>query len=180
MFVRTLCYLLLLLMFIYVCENYRYVAPEKRLEPRETKQYKRGYTNLPEVKHWGHHCNTVLVPAGKRYMLIFAFHYQNFVIIETFITYILILSFHCAACLCLATRSTLRQRPTRTSLAAYLGSISLGLSVSLVVAATWLGLGTTTATPTIRWASAGTCNGGLSGISGYVTFGFLAFEHTFG
>ena len=111
-------------------------------------------------------------------MLIFAFHYQNFIIIETFITYILILSFHCAACSSLATRSTFRQRPMRTSLEAYLGSISLGLSISLVVAATWLGLGSTTATPMIRTASARTCNGGLSKISGYVTFGFLAFKHS--
>ena len=99
-------------------EEEGYVAPEERLEPRQTKQYRRGYTHLPKLKHWTYR-NVVLVPAGKRYILILAFHYQNFIIIEIFITYILIVPFHYAARLRLATRIMRPPRPTRTSLEAY-------------------------------------------------------------
>ena len=99
-------------------EEEGYVAPEERLEPRQTKQYRRGYTLLPKLKLWPHR-NVVLVPAGKRYILILAFHYQNFIIIEIFITYILIVPFHYAARLRLATRIMRPPRPTRTSLEAY-------------------------------------------------------------
>ena len=69
-----------------------YVAKEERLEPRATKQYKRGYTQLPNLQDWPLG-DVVLVPYGKRYMLILAFHYRNFIIIEFLITYILILHF---------------------------------------------------------------------------------------
>ena len=112
-----------------------YVAPEERLRPREKKPYQRGKTKLPTLKTWPY-SDVVLVPAGKRYMLILAFHYRNFIIIEIFITYILILAFHCAVCSSMATRGGSRHVATRTSLEAYLESISLGLSISLVVAAT--------------------------------------------
>ena len=101
-----------------VPEEDGYVAKEERLEPRATKQYKQGYMQLPDLQDWPH-SDVVLMPYGKRYMLILAFHYRNFIIIEIFITYILILPFHCAARLRLATRITRRPRPTRTSLEAY-------------------------------------------------------------
>jgi hypothetical protein len=67
---------------------------------------------------------------------IMTFRYRNFIIIEIFMTYILILPFHCAVRSSLLTRRGSRDVATRTSLEAYLGSIFLGLSISLVVAAT--------------------------------------------
>jgi hypothetical protein len=51
-----------------------YVAAEERLEPRDKKPYRRGITKLPKLKTWAFR-DVVLVPAGKRYMLILAFHY---------------------------------------------------------------------------------------------------------
>jgi hypothetical protein len=69
-------------------------------------------------------------------MLLLTFRYRNFIIIGIFMTYILILPFHCAARSSLPTRRGSRDVAMRTSLEAYLGSISLGLSISLVVAAT--------------------------------------------
>jgi hypothetical protein len=111
-----------------------YVAHEERLEPRDRKPYQHGKTQLPKLKTWSS-SDVVLVPARRRYMLILTFHYRNFIIIEIFMTYILILPFHYAGRSSLPTRRGSRDVATRTSLEAYLGSISLGLSISLVVAA---------------------------------------------
>ena len=58
-----------------------YVAADESLQPRERKPYRRGMTRLPKLKTWAFR-DLVLVPAGKRYMLILAFHYRNFIIIE--------------------------------------------------------------------------------------------------
>jgi hypothetical protein len=69
-------------------------------------------------------------------MLFLTFCYRNFIIITIFMTYILILPFYCAGRSSLPTRRGSQDVATRTSLEAYLGSISLGLSISLVVAAT--------------------------------------------
>ena len=96
-------------------EEEGYVATEERLQPREKKPYQRGLTTLPSRKTWPFR-DVVLVPAGKRYMLILAFHYRNFIIIEYFITYILILAFHCADCSSLMNRRGSRDVATRTSL----------------------------------------------------------------
>ena len=92
-----------------------YVATDESLQPRERKPYRRGMTRLPKLKTWAFR-DLVLVPAGKRYMLILAFHYRNFIIIEYFITYILILVFHCAECSSLTIRLRNRHVSTRTSL----------------------------------------------------------------
>jgi hypothetical protein len=116
-------------------EDEEYVAREERLQPRDRKPYQRGKTQLPKLKMWSS-SDVVLVPAGRRYMLLLTFRYRNFIIIEIFMTYILILPFHCAGRSSLPTRRGSRDVATRTSLEAYLGSISLGLSISLVVAAT--------------------------------------------
>jgi hypothetical protein len=67
---------------------------------------------------------------------IMTFRYCNFIIIKKFMTYLLILPFHCAVRSSLPTQRGSRDVATRTSLEAYLGSIFLGLSISLVVAAT--------------------------------------------
>jgi hypothetical protein len=77
-----------------------YVAPEERLQPRERKPYQHGKTHLPKLRMWSS-SDVVLVPVGKRYMLILAFRYRNFIIIKNIITYILILPFHCEVCSCL-------------------------------------------------------------------------------
>jgi hypothetical protein len=116
-------------------EEEKYIAHEERLEPRDRKPYQRGKTQLPKLKTWSS-SDVVLVPVGRRYMLFLTFRYRNFIIIAIFMTYILILPFHCAGRSSLPTRRESRDVATRTSLEAYLGSISLGLSISLVVAAT--------------------------------------------
>jgi hypothetical protein len=51
-----------------------YVAAEERLQPRDKKPYKRGITKLTKLKTWSFR-DVVLVPAGKRYVLILAFYY---------------------------------------------------------------------------------------------------------
>jgi hypothetical protein len=102
-----------------------YVAREERLQPRERKPYQRGRTQLPKLRTWSS-SDVVLVPAGKRYMLILIFRYRNFIIIKKIMTYILILPFHCAVRSSLLTRRGSRDVATRTSLEAYLGSIFLG------------------------------------------------------
>jgi hypothetical protein len=115
-------------------EEEEYVAREERLEPRDRKPYQRGKTQLPKLKTWSS-SDVVVVPAGRRYMLFLTFRYRNFIIIKKIMTYILILPFHCAGRSSLPTGRGSRDVATRTSLEAYLGSISLGLSISLVVAA---------------------------------------------
>jgi hypothetical protein len=112
-----------------------YVAAEERLKPRDRKPYQRGKTRLPSLRTWPY-SDVVLEPAGKRYMLILAFRYRNFIIIEIFITYILMLSFHRAVRSSLKNRRGGRHVATRTSLGGYLESISLRLSISLAVVAT--------------------------------------------
>jgi hypothetical protein len=116
-------------------EDEGYVPCEERLQPRDRKPYQRGKTQLPKLQTWSS-SDVVLVPSGRRYMLLLTFRYRNFIIIEIFMTYILILPFHCAGRSSLATRRGSRHVATPTSLEAYLGSISPGLSISLVVAAT--------------------------------------------
>jgi hypothetical protein len=112
-----------------------YVAREERLQPCDRKPYQCGKTQLPKLKMWSS-SDVVLVPAGRRYMLLLTFRYRNFIIIKKFMTYILIFPFHCAGRSSLPTRRGSRHVATPTSLEAYLGSISPGLSISLVVAAT--------------------------------------------
>ena len=114
-------------------EEEEYVASDQKLQPREKKPYQRGLTTLPSQKTWPFR-DVVLVPASKRYMLILAFHYRNFIIVDFFITYILISAFHCVARSSMATRAGSRHVATRTSLETSLESIFLGLSISLVVA----------------------------------------------
>jgi hypothetical protein len=84
-------------------EEEEYVAREERLQPCERKPYQRGRTQLPKLRMWSS-SDVVLVPAGKRYMLILTFCSRNFIIIEFFMTYILILPFHCAVHSSLPTR----------------------------------------------------------------------------
>jgi hypothetical protein len=158
-------------------EEEEYVTREERLQPSERKPYQHGKTQLPKLKTWSS-SDVVLVPAGKRYMLILTFCYRNFIIIKKFMTYILILPFHCAVRSSLPTRRGSRDVATRTSLEAYLGSISLGLSISLVVAAMQLRLGGTTAMRQILMASTTTCRRWLYTNSEYVTSDFLAFKHS--
>jgi hypothetical protein len=105
--------------------EHQYVAAVERLRPRDKRPYQRGKTQLPSLKEW-RYSHVVLEPAGRRYMLILAFRYRNFVIIKIIITYILMLSFHGAVRSSLKTRRRGRHVGTRTSLGAYLEGISLG------------------------------------------------------
>jgi len=64
-------------------EDYQYVPAVERLRPRDRKPYRRGITQLPALKDWRYR-HVVLVPYGRRYMLIFGIslsqfcHYQNY------------------------------------------------------------------------------------------------------